>query len=454
MRTTLFAAITALSTLAAAEPTSLPVTRGPNSCGTVQEPAVSTDDASARYLLAPGAQRIVYLNRFGGTYNIAPAATDAATNTASVRVSATGSARTAMIAPLGSNFDWPMVVACVKEHYKDIDVRFVESEPTTGPYLEAVVGGNGSELGFPASSGILGIASADNFCNVTEAGICFTFAEAHGGFGQRNAELCTTIAHEVGHLLALEHETLATDLMSYVPVSQAPSKAFENQASACGTYPQQPQSCTCTSSQQNSFNRLTTYVGPRPVEAVAPSLSITSPSNGSTVPPVFDVVASASDDMAMADVRVLIDGIEGGNSSVVADGKYTVVVRNAALGDHQMTVIARDEAGNETTQTIAVKVAKAQIGDSCVANEACEGNLCATGEDGNFCTQTCDLANDTCPSDFECSDVGGTSVCIVTGGCGCSTTDPRDAVGAMLVFGFGLLISRRKRSSRSGRSGR
>ncbi len=447
MRTMLFAAVTLGSTLAAADPTdvSRPITRGPNSCGTVQEPPVATDAFSARYLLAPGTQRVVYLNRNGGNYNIIQGATDSAANTASVRVSGNGSARMATIPPMGSNFDWPMIVACVKAEYEKINVRFVESEPTTGPYLEAVVGGNGSELGFPSSSGILGIASADNFCNVTEAGICFSFSGAHTGIGRANEELCTTIAHEVGHLLALEHETLATDLMSYVPVTQAPSKAFVDMASACGTYPQQPQQCTCTSTQQNSFNRLTTYVGPRPVEATKPSLSIVSPDNGDTVPPVFNVVASASDDAAMADVRVQLDGVEGGNSAVVADGKYTIVVHNAALGDHQMTVIARDQAGNETTQTIAVKVAKAQTGDSCVANEACEGNLCATGEDGNFCTQMCDLSNDTCPDDFECQDLGGTSVCVVTGGCGCATSDPRDAVGAMLVLGLGLLVSRRRR---------
>ena len=172
---------------------------------------------------------------------------------------------------------------------------------------------------------------------------------------------------------------------------------------------------------------------------------MSSPDNGSTVPPVFNVVATASDDMAMGDVRVLLDGIEGGNAQVEADGKWTITVRNAALGDHQMTVIARDRAGNETSQTIAVKVAKAQTGDSCVANEACEGNLCATDEDGNFCTQTCDVSNDTCPSDFECKDIGGASICVVTGGCGCATSDPRDAVGALLVLFVGLLVSRRKR---------
>lgn len=450
MRTMLFAAaiLASSSLLAVAEPYDVqrPLVRGPQSCATPQEPAFVDDGFSARYLLAPGTQRVVFLNRFGGTYNFtAGAATDAASNTVTTRISQRG-AGMSTIAPLGSNFDWPMIVQCVKDHYKDIDVRFVESEPTTPPFLEAVVGGNGSELGFPAGAGILGIAAPDNFCNVNETGVCFNFAEAHGGFGQRNAELCTTIAHEVGHLLALEHEVLASDIMSYVPVTQVATKSFVNEASACGTYPQQPQNCTCSSSQQNSFNRLTTYVGPRPVEAVKPELTVNSPSNGATVPPVFEVVATASDDMAMADVRVVLDGVEGGNAQIAgADGKWTIVVRNAALGDHQMTIIARDEAGNETSQTIAVKVAKAQIGDSCVANEACEGNLCATNEDGNFCTQTCEVSNDTCPSDFECKDIGGASVCVVTGGCGCTTSNPRDAVGALLVLFVGLLVSRRKR---------
>jgi MYXO-CTERM domain-containing protein len=451
MRTLFLASITAVglgSSIVTAEPYDVtrpdetPFVRGPNSCATPQVPAAAPDGFAPRVLLAPGAQRVVFLNRYGGMFNVTQGATDSAANTVSTRI--TGRAIMANIAPLGSQFDWPMIVTCVKNHFKDIDVRFVETEPTMGPFIEAVVGGNGSELGFGASSGILGIAAADNFCDVTETGICFSFAEAHGG-STRNAELCTTVSHEIGHLLALEHEVLATDLMSYVPVTSQPNKGFQNQASACGTYPQQPQNCSCSSSQQNSFNRLQTYVGPKPVESVAPSLSISSPSNGATVPPVFNVVATASDDMAMADVRVLVDGVEGGHTAVPVDGKYTVTVKDAALGDHQLSIIARDEAGNETTQTIAVKIAKAQIGDSCVANEACEGNLCATNEDGNFCTQTCDVANDTCPSDFECADVGGTSVCVVTGGCGCSTSNPREAIGALLVLFVGLLVSRRKR---------
>jgi Bacterial Ig domain len=444
MRTMLLLAVTLTSMVATAD-VSRPTTRGANSCGTVQEPAVA--DGFERYLLAPGTQRIVFLNRFGGTYNVAVGATDSATNTASTIVSGNRQPRTANIKALSSMFDWPMIVECVKSHYVAINVRFVETEPATGPYIEAVVGGAGSDLGFSASSGILGVAAADNFCGVTETGIAFSLAEEHEGLSQRNFELCTTVSHEIGHLLALEHETLATDLMSYVPVTQAASKAFVDMASTCGLYPGQPQGCSCTSTMQNSFNRLVTYVGPRPVETMKPTLSIVSPANGDTVAPVFTVVATASDDMAMGDVRVLLDGVEGGANAVAVDGKYTILVKNAALGDHQMMAIARDEAGNETTQSIALKVAKSQIGDTCVANEACEGNICANGEDGNFCTQMCETANDTCPSDFECADVGGTSVC-VSSGCGCTITDPREAVAPLLVFGLGLVISRRKRARR------
>jgi len=426
----------------------LPTTRGAHSCGTPQV-AAPLSSGVARFALAPGAQRTVYLNRFGGTYTVASVPTDSATNQVNTLVSADRRARTATIAPLGTQFDWPTIVACVKEHYAAINVRFVEAEPTSGPYIEAVVGGNGSELGFSASAGILGIAAADNFCKVTESGIAFSFSGAHAGIASRDVELCTTISHEIGHLLALEHETLATDLMSYVPVTQSPSKGFVDQYSACGTYPQQPSACSCAASQQNSFERLELYVGPRPVETTAPTLEVESPGAGTEVPPVFEVIATASDE-AMADVRVLVDGIEAGSAVLAPDGRYVVRVRDVALGARQLTVIARDQAGNETTKSIAITVAKAAIGETCVANEACEGNLCAaTAEDGMFCTQTCDLAAESCPDGFACAAAGQTSVCVpdASGGCGCQTQDPRDGAGILLLVGLGLVISRRRRRS-------
>ncbi len=424
-----------------------PITeRTAESCGTRQVPG---EAASTGWALAPGAQRTIYLNRFGGTYQIGGGATNSATNTTSSIVSANGSMKTAVIPPLGADFDWPMISACVRDHFAPYHVRIVETEPTSGVYVEAVVGGTGAPLGFSPGA-LLGIASADNFCGVTEAGIAFNFSEAHRGFNGKNLELCATIAHEIGHLLALEHKTHAPDLMSYVPVSQSPNKSFVDQFSPCGTTPGQNQQCACTSGMSNSHERLNLAVGLRPVESVKPTIELTSPRQG-TVPPTFEVVVTAKDPGgAMSDVIVLIDGLEVGNSNTPTGDTYKVIARNAPLGSHKLTVVARDAAGNEQAVETMIEIAKLALGETCIADDACAGDLCALTTEGGFCTQTCDLAAQDCPAGFECQDAGGRSLCVeVESGCGCSG-GPSGATPWLLV-GVGLLLwgPRRRRSHRS-----
>ena len=171
--------------------------------------------------------RTIYLNRNGGTYNVTTGMTDASTNTANVIASGDGKTHmNAVIPPIDANFDWNYIVQCVKTQYKPYDVIITETEPTSGNYVEAVVGGDGASTGWSANSGILGVASADNFCGVTEKGIAFSFAHNHIGIAKPNDELCATVAHEVGHLLSLEHEISSPDTMSYVPFATAGMKSF------------------------------------------------------------------------------------------------------------------------------------------------------------------------------------------------------------------------------------
>ena len=425
---------------AAADPVT-PLVRDEHSCGTVQVPG---EAVSTGFQLAPGAQRTVYLNRFGGTYQIGGGPTDSAKNITSSRVSGDGDTRTAVIPPLGADFDWPVIATCVKAHFKPYNIRIVETEPASGIYVEAVVGGTGAPLGFSPGA-LLGIASADNFCGVTEAGIAFNFSEAHRGYNQKNLELCATIAHEVGHLLALEHKTHAPDLMSYIPVSQSPNKSFVNQFSSCGTTPQQPQSCACTSGMSNSHERLDLYVGSRPVEAVLPTIELKSP-GAETVPPTFEIVTIAKDDRAMSDVIALLDGVEVASSNTPTGDEYTLTVKGATLGTHTLTVIARDEAGNEAKTERTINIAKLAIGETCLADDSCAGNVCANTTDGQFCSQTCDINADSCPADFECAQNGTTALCIPSpGGCGCAGGPTGATPWLLALVGLLLWAPRRRR---------
>lgn len=416
--------------------------RSPDGCGT---PQVALANPDARATPPATGTRTVFLNRFGGTYQLG-SVTNAATNTASSQIIPGNGSPTFTIAPMdASTFNWTNISACVRNHFKPFDIRVVETEPTSGTYVEAVVGGDGTEIGFPPDQ-LFGIASADNFCNVTETGIAFSFSETHRQVPRRDEELCATIAHEVGHLLALEHEQLPTDVMSYVLVNDAGSKAFVDQTSGCGTSPQDVSNCTCSASSTNSHARLAQFIGLKNVETVPPTLAVDSPGDALELSPVFDVVATATDDVEMSDVVALIDGNEVGNDFEPEGSTYRISVVGAPEGSHTLTVIAHDAAGNMAQVDRSITVRRLATGEACTQNEVCSGGLCAQAGEDQFCTQTCTEAA-SCPDGFDCVDAGGTQICAPGadgGGCCSTSADPRAALLLGLAVGL-VLVRRRKR---------
>ena len=242
---------------------------------------------------------------------------------------------------------------------------------------------------------------------------------------------------------ALVQVGLVGDAMSYVLISDSGTKSFVDELSTCGPYPAEPMPCECNpGGMTSSAARLRQFVGARPIETVPPTLAIDAPASGE-LSPVFEVVATAIDDQAMSDVLVLIDGIELGSDTEAEANVYRIAIRDAPEGEHTLTVIARDEAGNEATQEIAIIVVKLATGQTCTANEACAGNVCATGEDGMFCTETC-TSGDSCPDDFDCEMLAGARVCVPGGGCGCTTSDPTGMLLGLFVL---ALTVRRRRSA-------
>src|SRR3569623_1246870 len=125
---------------------------------------------------APWVVLLVSSTALARPHTVANGMTDAATNTANVIASGDGKTHmAAVIPPIDANFDWSYIVQCVKAQYKPYNVIITETAPTSGNYVEAVVGGDGASTGWSANSGILGVASADNFSGVTEKGIAFSF---------------------------------------------------------------------------------------------------------------------------------------------------------------------------------------------------------------------------------------------------------------------------------------
>ena len=89
-------------------------------------------------------------------------------------------------------------------------------------------------------------------------------------------------------------------------------------------------------------------------DATAPALSLTT--SGSTSGSV-EIVATATDDVGVAGVQFLVDGINLGAEDVAAPYEAAWNTLTAANGAHLLTAVARDEAGNKTKVSISVTIA-------------------------------------------------------------------------------------------------
>lgn len=458
------------------------IVRRPHTCGTVTSP-----NHSAERLPGPaaalGEPQVIYMNKNGASFTTA-GTTSAANNT----VVAADGFKSGTVTPLNTQlFDWPFLVSCVAEAFAPFNITVTETEPTGVPYVEAVVGGNdGSEIYNFGGGGLFGVAATDQFCSLFRTGIAFNFAGTHADLGSfKNPELCSTIAHEVGHVLGLYHKAWRRDMMSYDLTSESgctPNmqncKSFVNTLNACGVYQGSPQSCNCNTqggSQTNTYAILADFVGLANVvpDTAAPTLSITAPTDFSSMPRDFDVTVAAMDNIGVTSVTLLVDDTQVDTATAPSSGSnYILSVADATEGTHTLVARALDEAGNMQDTTVEFTVVLAQTGDECTTNEECSGGICAQSSSGRFCTEEC--SGDSCPTDFSCTTISsGEMICVPDpagtddgddmtdaddntdgnnatddgdgGGC-CSTSSGTGALsGGLLALGVGLVVSRRRR---------
>lgn len=94
----------------------------------------------------------------------------------------------------------------------------------------------------------------------------------------------------------------------------------------------------------------------------APSVSLVTPVDRTTVSGALTIGAQAADDTAVTSVRFLVDGAQVGPESTAAPYTATWNTTSVSDGDHAIHAEARDAAGNvASSQTISVRVANTVV---------------------------------------------------------------------------------------------
>jgi hypothetical protein len=88
-------------------------------------------------------------------------------------------------------------------------------------------------------------------------------------------------------------------------------------------------------------------------DTVAPTVVINTPANGSTIGNSTNVSVAATDNLSLARIDVLIDGVVT-RSSTVSPFSFKWSTRKVTAGTHTIAAIAYDTAGNSSKTSITV----------------------------------------------------------------------------------------------------
>lgn len=307
---------------------------------------------SARQLVpdAPGAppagtlalarSRTIYLNKNGVTLQPA-AVNDARSNRSTIAEKVTTIPPWAIDAT-----SWNTTVGCLRELFAPFAVTLVTEDPGTLPHLEAVFGGTPGLLGLP--NNIAGISPFTSSCSVIESSMVFVFTQS---FVASPRTYCEVMAQEVAHSYGLDHELLASDPMTYLSFDGR--RAFQETLAPCGEYAERPcgiGSVSCRA-KQSSLLLLRERLGVS--DAVPPTGAILTPAPNAVVEPSFRIELTATDDVAIAEIQLALDGQSVGT---LTEPPYLLTLADVPAGEHVLTAAFIDQGRNTVTTNAAITV--------------------------------------------------------------------------------------------------
>jgi hypothetical protein len=102
--------------------------------------------------------------------------------------------------------------------------------------------------------------------------------------------------------------------------------------------------------------------GPSSVDTIAPTVSVTAPSAGTSVSGVTTVAATASDNVGVAGVQFLLDGAPLGDEDLTSPYALSWDTTAHDNGEYTLAARARDAVGNQTTAAVIVSVVNPSAG--------------------------------------------------------------------------------------------
>ena len=307
----------------------------------VLPPTSPTGDGTVAVLAQ---SKVIYLNKNGVT--LTPGDNDSRTNKSSI------ASATTSIAPWNvSATTWTATVTCMKELFAAYDVTVTETDPGQTPHMEAVFGGSPTQLGLP--NNVAGVSPFTSDCGIIENSIVFTFTNV---IPQDARLACEIMAQEVAHSYGLDHELLASDPMTYLPYNG--NRSFQNSTASCGedvTRPCGINGQTCRPNQ-NSVALLGERLGTKTGDTTPPTVNLTYPSNNATVPPGFQVKATAADNLIVSNAKLYIDGTMADMQA--SGGPYVFTTATSLTDGAHVIKVEVSDGANVQSQTINVTVQK------------------------------------------------------------------------------------------------
>ena len=305
--------------------------------------AIPVQSPPARHA-APTGPTVLFLNRAQTTMK---AGNDDSANDVSSVVQQQGLSQAMLPAFAGTDANWQKLVACMRDMYSRWNVVVTDQRPTQPGYIQAHIGGNGSEMSFQSGTG--GVAPIDSQnCNNIPSAIVYVFSDVYKTDVQG---MCEAGAQEIGHAFSLDHEYLCQDPMTYLQGCGA--KTFQDVDASCGE--SNTRACICGRATQNSVQILTQRLGPAIADTTPPMVTVTSPADGAMLDGnAWTIVAAATDNVAVTKIELHLDDTSGSHVSACGDNTLPCMTASgtttwqlaAGSGMRTFSVWAYDAAGN------------------------------------------------------------------------------------------------------------